>query len=333
MMDDLRIYNYALTDQEIKDLYTAIANNKAVVGMQEKLVASYNFDGDLNDSSGYNNNGTAVGTITYGLGKAGKGTNSDAAKFDEKSSIVVEDSDSLDVDKEFTFAAWVNIDKTSTSNFSPIFTKGNTETQGRPVPYTYLVSNNSDGLGYPGTKLVDMKEAYPRSINSTSQIKRGIWTFLTVTYDGTNETYYIDGVKKDSQTWKGIVAHSKDKLVIGCNIVGGTKYFKGSMDEVKIYNYALSPKEISQLYRQKDTITTSPSIHTSMAVGNAQAVKVYFNPLRGSKSDITTKATYTSSNKKVATISKGKIVAKKAGSATLIIRYRNTTLTVSVSVR
>ena len=103
ILDDLRIYNRALTDSEILSLYTNYASTATLPGFQNKLVAYYPFDGNANDSSEYANNGTAMGSsVTYVNSVKGKGV-----KLGNNSWIEVNDSDSLDIDKAFTFSAWV----------------------------------------------------------------------------------------------------------------------------------------------------------------------------------------------------------------------------------
>ena len=70
------------------------------------------------------------------------------------------------------------------------------------------------------------------------------WHFIALTYDGTTANLYADGVLKTS------AAEAWNLVPSGCVIggqVGPTQFWPGSVDDVRIYNRALSATEISQL--------------------------------------------------------------------------------------
>ena len=76
----------------------------------------------------------------------------------------------------------------------------------------------------------------------------GVWTHLAVTYDGTTLRLYVNGVLRSSTAASGGIAASTAPLRIGGNTVfsvPGTEYFAGLIDEVRIYNRALSAAEIT----------------------------------------------------------------------------------------
>jgi hypothetical protein len=73
-----------------------------VEASDEGLVAHYTFDGDLKDATGSNNGQEGSGSITFVDGKIGKG-----AKFDGESHFEVENSDSLQLTRTFSFSVWL----------------------------------------------------------------------------------------------------------------------------------------------------------------------------------------------------------------------------------
>ena len=75
------------------------------------------------------------------------------------------------------------------------------------------------------------------------------WTHLAVTYDGATLRLYVNGVQVSSKAQTGNLVTSTHPLQIGGDSIYG-QYFQGTIDEVRIYNQALSPSEI-----QADMIT------------------------------------------------------------------------------
>jgi hypothetical protein len=111
VLDDMRIYNKDLSYSEIEDLYNEVAAKapgKDLINKPDKLVAYYKFENNLKDLSGFKNDGTAVkaSNFKYVDAIAGKGV-----KFSGASYIEVKDSDSLDLDKGFTFGTWIYKEK------------------------------------------------------------------------------------------------------------------------------------------------------------------------------------------------------------------------------
>ena len=72
------------------------------------------------------------------------------------------------------------------------------------------------------------------------------WTFLAATFDGTNFGFYTNGVLAATGTGT-LGAPSSDPLEIA-NSGTCDQYFTGLIDEVRIYNRALSYEEVGQLY-------------------------------------------------------------------------------------
>ena len=69
------------------------------------------------------------------------------------------------------------------------------------------------------------------------------WTHLALTYDGATLCLYVNGVQVSSLARTGNLATSAHPLEIGGDSIFG-QYFQGTIDEVRIYNQALSLSEI-----------------------------------------------------------------------------------------
>jgi hypothetical protein len=68
------------------------------------------------------------------------------------------------------------------------------------------------------------------------------WTHIAATYDASKLTLYVDGVVSSTVPDNGALRQSDSPLRLGGNIWG--EWFAGAIDEVRVYNRALSPAEV-----------------------------------------------------------------------------------------
>lgn len=80
-------------------------------------------------------------------------------------------------------------------------------------------------------------------VNSGVTIETGRWYHIIFTNDGTNKRVYIDGVMRSSST-TSMQAGTLDNLFIGTFSTALTQMWDGKIDEVKIYNYALTDEQV-----------------------------------------------------------------------------------------
>jgi hypothetical protein len=215
---------------------------------EEGLVAHYPFDGDYKDYSGNGNDGIPKGSMAFTDAELGKG-----ASFDGKSWIEVSDSNSLDLSTALTFSVWLYKQDAGTGGWAVVFSKGDTSAQDSNSPYALLHSYYGK---YPSIGLV--KNNYRGIIGSTAKTNFSVWYLLTVTWDGADIKYYINGELKDTKEWVGTLPNSDSKLLIGSDPPGSTEYFRGVMDDLRIYDHALSGDEIKALYVGKESSAPIP---------------------------------------------------------------------------
>ena len=73
----------------------------------------------------------------------------------------------------------------------------------------------------------------------TAALKANTWAFLTETYNGSALDLYVNGTLVSSLAHTGNIATSTDPLQIGGDSIYG-QYFQGMIDNVRIYNTALT---------------------------------------------------------------------------------------------
>ena len=212
------------------------------------LVGYWSFDeGDGNtahDSSGNDNHGTIHGA-SWTTGISGS-----ALEFDGQSDYLqVPDSDSLDLKTNaFTIAAWINADSffgEGGHNGNPILCKWQTSKVGQYFFTAY--SGGSLKLLIADGNIADYVSTF--GILSTNE-----WNFVAALWDGTTTKLFVNGelAAENSTTISSLYQehYYSDYVEIGHSTGGSYPYwfFDGTIDEVRIYNRALSESEIFNLY-------------------------------------------------------------------------------------
>lgn len=90
-----------------------------------------------------------------------------------------------------------------------------------------------------------------QSITSTIAIPVSKWHNVAVTYDGTTAKMYIDGVLNNSANLLAPQTNAFEFLVAASNSASLTKYFNGTIDEVRIWNTALSVNQLRFIMNQE----------------------------------------------------------------------------------
>ena len=200
------------------------------------LVAAYGFNEgsgvSVTDLSGSGNSGTATGTGWSPSGKYGK-----ALSFDGTSSIVtIPDSNSLDLSSGMTIEAWVN----PTAVGADAWSWRTVVLKEQPAGMAYALYANNGSARPAGQVNIGGEQ----NALGVAQVPVGTWTHLAVTYDGDSLELYVNGLQVGSKTQSGFILASDGPLRIGGNAVWG-EYFAGLIDEVRVYNRALSRDEIT----------------------------------------------------------------------------------------
>jgi hypothetical protein len=210
------------------------------------LVAAFGFNENTGtlaaDNSGNNNNGTLTNGPTWSaLGKFGA-----AVQFDGTDDYInILDANSLDLTTGMTIEAWVN--PTNVTGYKTVISKDNgTNNQS----YTLSANNNTSGAANqrPNTRI--RSGSTTTTITGTTKLILNTWAHLACTYDGTTLRYYQNGVQVATVAVTASMTVTANPLRIGGTTALAAQYFAGLIDEVRIYNRALTAVEI-----QADMIT------------------------------------------------------------------------------
>ena len=204
------------------------------------LVAWYKLDGNANDSSGNGLNGTAS-NVSWVNGKIGQ-----AGSFNNSSINLGRDS-RLNLVNSGSISIWIKPDiafpSTSTSNsFRSIIGKVSSGGTGQQSYFIDWYGSNSSNILRFGLGDSSGLTAATTSFNPNQD-----WAHICATWNGTTMKLFVNGSLSSSVNQNRIMQVLNVDLRIGAFFTN----WSGLIDDVKIFDHALSPKEIKLLSQAK----------------------------------------------------------------------------------
>lgn len=243
------------------------------------LVGYWPFNGNANDVSTNANNGTNNGAI---LTTDRFGNVNSAYSFNGTSHYIkVLDNNSLDLTQNLTLSSW--IEPNSLNNEQAILGKGTN------IGHTwYALHHNVLNPKKTGISLQNLPAVSTCFINS-SQLSINNWNHLLATYNGSELKLYLNGVLVNTTTKNiQLMPNSLTDLFIGCEL-NNFRFFNGKLDDIGIWNRALTTDEISNLYNanicyQSVTVTDTLVINLGTLSYNPvtynNSITIYPNPAK-----------------------------------------------------
>ncbi len=211
-----------------------------------RLVGFFPFNGNANDESGYENHGTVNGAtlVSDHLGSPGQ-----AYSFNGISSwIRVPNSSILNFDSSITVAFWMNVKAFYPDREQYPLSHGNWQNR-----WKLSISNPSNKVRWTlktSTTTRDLDSTTPLTLNTDYH--------LVAVYSGSDFELYLNGELDAFTPLSGLIAQTTDDLSIGRSLPGEATYsFNGVLDDVRIYDYALSYQDVQALYRLTTDIMSS----------------------------------------------------------------------------
>ncbi|HEY1174034.1 MAG TPA: LamG domain-containing protein [Verrucomicrobiae bacterium] len=231
-LDDIRIYNRALSATEVKALH-----NYNPVKLGQNLVAQYSFNGDPALESIYGQNATANGVslVPDRLGRPNR-----AAFFDGVVSRLELPRATLadEINLEFTISMWLQFQ--GTAGEKHFF--GRSNGGGNQLKWIWLYRSNPGELSFlvnnnPTVETLAARTSWAYSTNS--------WYHFVLTKQGSTYVTYINGLKSAQTNGPSVLSYINSPLRLGN--VEGANGFQGKVDDLRIYNRALSENEVQEL--------------------------------------------------------------------------------------
>jgi hypothetical protein len=205
-------------------------------------VAYYPFSGNANDYSGLKNHGAVNGADLT----ANRFGNLNSAYYFNGTSdnIRVPVSASLNFTDAITVSFWMNAAELYSGRESYPISHGNWENRWKvsiiPDKRIRWTVKTADGIK-------DLDTHVKAALNT--------WYHVVGLYDGHNFEIFINGALDNHATFSGNILTTNIDLMIGQVLPNVSQYnFKGMIDDVRIYDYALSVEDIAQLYGETSAI-------------------------------------------------------------------------------
>jgi Concanavalin A-like lectin/glucanases superfamily len=263
--DEIGIYNRALTAAEIQSIANAglAGKYKVQATVPNNLVAWYGGDNNANDFQG-GNNATLQNGATYGNGKVGLGFQFDGV--DDQ--ITVPHNANQNGITNLTIEAWIN--PTTLPHGGTILQK---RTSGNVGGYV-LEPTQSSGSGAPnGLQFVIMIGGVYQTLNPANVLWSNVWQHVAATYDGAFMRIYVNGVEVANRAQTGAIDAVTAPVLIGRNAVNGNA-FQGGIDEISLYNRALTANEIRDIYYAqsggKYKLASNPTVVNKVKIGESE---------------------------------------------------------------
>ncbi|OHB55552.1 MAG: hypothetical protein A2173_04075 [Planctomycetes bacterium RBG_13_44_8b] len=199
---------------------------------------------DVYDWSGHGNHAKILGNPQWVVGQIDSAL-SFSGGYDEL--VDCGNPASLNITDTITLSAWVNTNDAGNSEDNPYVTKGNNS-----YALRHTAGNSIGFYIYAGGSPFLVFYAVTSEFNDT-------WHHIAGTYDGSNIILYIDGESMANTAHTGPIDTGGFNVNIGSDAAQTWMWYNGLIDDVRIYNRALTQQEIQQVMVAKSEFATRPS--------------------------------------------------------------------------
>ena len=226
-------------------LNSVVGGGKEPEPLSNNLAAYWDFD-DWNETHVFdgtsNNNDGLIAGANRSYGKLGWGM-----VFDGVDNIInVSDANSLDITNDLTIEAWIKINSIGEEAFKIILTKQ--DQSDFFVPYQIIINSRAAVGGSKSSPVAILvlgngSTGAPAATSNQITNMAGEWTYVAATVSGSIIQMYVNGKPSGTAaTFNGTRQTNANSVILGCypGELPCSGYFNGTMDEVQIWNKALS---------------------------------------------------------------------------------------------
>ena len=212
-------------------------------------LANYQFDGSVNDSSAGANHGAAIGDPAYAAGLDGQALSLDGVD----DYIQIANNDRLALRSTGTFTVSASVNAILTDQLQMVLFHGlGCSSWGS---WFMSVGGSEDGE-VPDTFVFGMRSG---NGGANTRVEAGAvsgeWVDLVATFDGAQLSLFVNGRMADSVAVTDLPYDSAEDLYIGADPgCGGRSFYGGLVDNVVIYDHAMSPGEVAGLAGRTEPI-------------------------------------------------------------------------------
>ncbi len=218
--------------------------------LKQGLLLYLPFDGNLADSSGNSNNGTAFGTISYGNNRY----------FENGQALVLNGTDNRieisgsNFDTLSKFTMYIEFMPYNTNSMALFSRAQFVPTLNPKQAFNALINYQGAGTRFQIKQAGNCDNTNTQTAFGAPVIGQALasingWNYLAITYDGNTILSYLNGNLVASDSQPGATLCSGAPLIVGSWWQGDANYFNGRVDELRLYNRVLSTDEISQIYQ------------------------------------------------------------------------------------
>jgi len=228
-------------EENLCESLTIYPNDERCTGnpVDENLKLYIPFDGNADDMSGNGNNGIVYGAT---LTEDRNGNPNSAYQFNGEDSYIDFGTSDLGLtgSSEITFCAWVKPGQPTTYHSQVL----SSEQVYRP----YMIRTRGLGSAVSAQCMIRTVDGGTYIDADIGGIIVGNWYHILCKYDGTTVSIYVDGELQNSVSLSGLLNVYSQHILVGANPTSSPSgFFHGAIDDIRIWNRALSASEIQDL--------------------------------------------------------------------------------------
>ncbi|MBT4359813.1 MAG: T9SS type A sorting domain-containing protein [Candidatus Marinimicrobia bacterium] len=253
-IDDVSVYSYVLSNSEIDSLYHEGGWD---VDHEDDLVAYYPFNGNANDESGYGNDGDTIGhtpTPTHDR----FGNENSAYHFNGINNYIqIPHTPVLDSMNQITVSLWIKPESEAPYSF----------------PHHIIEKYGSWNFGQRHRDVrweVTSFDSY--TDHWVIDLELDTYYHIVMTFDDIEMRIYVNNILETAIEATGSMTPSITDIYIGQYTFGGDYYYNGVIDDIRIYNTALSASEVDVLYHFDGWEREDSAVEVIDATGNYNSI-------------------------------------------------------------